>query len=75
MQARVETCHRFKVNQIKMKYTKICPKCGEIDVKMPHSGLDVKMTLKDECLGCGFIGNFPEVENIKEFREKLKKGC
>lgn len=58
-----------------MNYVKICPKCGSIDVKMPHAGLDIKMTMKDECLGCGFIGNFPEVEkeNIGKFRKGVKK--
>jgi len=58
-----------------MNYVKVCPKCGSTDVKMPHGGLDIKMTMKDECLKCGFIGNFPEVEeeNIEEFRKGVKK--
>ncbi len=57
-----------------MKYVKICPKCSSIDVKMPHAGLDIKMTMKDECLECSYIGNFPEVEidKIKEFRKNVK---
>lgn len=57
------------------KYTKICPKCGSVDVKIPHAGMDIKMALKDECADCGEIGNFPEVEieKIGEFRKKLKK--
>jgi len=52
---------------------KICPKCGSVEIKMPHSGLDIKMTLRDECLECGFIGNFPDVDNIKDFRKRIKK--
>jgi hypothetical protein len=57
------------------KYFKICPKCGSINVKIPHAGMDIKMTMKDECADCGKIGNFPEVKAsaIKKFREKCKQ--
>ena len=58
-----------------MKYIKICPKCGSTNIKMPHAGMDLKMTSKDECMECREIGNFPEIEEdkIEEFRKKIKK--
>ncbi len=64
--------------QFKVKtdtYVKICPQCGSTNVKMPHAGLDIKMTLRDECLDCKNISNFPEIRisRIEEFRKNLKK--
>lgn len=58
-----------------MRYTKICPQCGSLNVKLPKAGLDIRMTIKDMCEDCGNIGNFPEVEisKIKEFKNKLKR--
>jgi hypothetical protein len=57
------------------KYTKVCPKCGSVNVTIPPAGLDIKMTAPDYCKDCEFIGLFPEVEEsgIKEFRTQLKK--
>ena len=59
-----------------MRYVKICPKCGSIDITIPNAGLDFKMTIKDKCSACSFRGNFPEVEvnQIEEFRKKIKNG-
>ena len=57
-----------------MKYIKICPQCDSINNKMPKAGLDIRMTIKDECLDCGFIGNFPETDHVDEFRKKIKNG-
>lgn len=58
-----------------MKYIKICPQCGSTNIKMPQAGMDLRLTIKDKCIDCGFIGNFPEVkkEKIEEFRKKIKK--
>ena len=58
-----------------MKYIKICPRCGSTNIKIPHAGMDTKMTFKDECVDCGEIGNFPEIEEDKadKFRKKIKK--
>ena len=53
---------------------KICPKCGSTDIKIPPAGLDIRMTIPDYCQKCGLRGIFPEidVENIKDFRKRLK---
>ena len=58
-----------------MRYIKICPQCGSINVKLPNAGLDIRMTIKDMCEDCDNIGNFPEVEEsrIEEFKKKFKK--
>jgi hypothetical protein len=57
------------------KYIKICPQCGSIKIKIPPSGFDIKMTMKDYCEDCKNRGMFPEVElsEIEEFRKKLQK--
>lgn len=54
---------------------KICPNCGSTDIKIPPAGLDIRMTMRDYCQKCGLRGNFPEidVENIEDFRKKLRK--
>lgn len=58
-----------------MNYVKICPKCGSTNIKMPNAGLDIKMTVRDRCQDCGFIGNFPEVEEdkVEDFRQNIQK--
>jgi len=58
-----------------MKFVKICPKCGSTDVKIPKAGLDIRMTIKDMCVKCGNIGNFPEVDidAVKDFKKRLKR--
>jgi len=60
---------------VKDNYVKVCPQCGSTDVKMPKAGMDIRMTLKDMCMQCGNIGNFPEVEmgKIKDFQKKIRK--
>jgi len=57
------------------KYIKICPRCGSTRITIPQAGLDLKMTLKDRCIDCGEIGNFPEIDinKVKYFKKKLKK--
>jgi predicted Zn-ribbon and HTH transcriptional regulator len=58
-----------------MKYIKICPQCGSTNIKMPQAGMDLRLTIRDKCNDCGYIGNFPEVDKdkIKEFRKNIKK--
>lgn len=59
-----------------MKYIKICPQCGSINTKLPNAGLDLHVTIRDKCMDCGFIGNFPEIETekIESFQKKVKNG-
>ena len=59
----------------KIKFTKICPKCGSTDIGIPPAGLDLKMTQPDYCNNCGNYGLFPEIDEtqVKEFKKKLKK--
>jgi len=53
---------------------KICPNCGSTNIKIPPAGLDIKMTIKDYCMDCGYRGIFPLIEekDIKEFQKKVK---
>jgi len=53
---------------------KICPICGSTRIKIPPAGLDIKMTIQNYCLDCGYRGTCPLIEKnkIKEFRKKLK---
>ena len=58
-----------------MKKIKICPKCGSIDITIPPSGMDFRMSMPDYCKKCRNRGIFPEVDikKIKEFRKNIKK--
>lgn len=58
-----------------MKYIKVCPQCGSTNITIPQAGMDIRLTIKDKCRDCNYIGNFPEVdkEKIGEFRKKIKK--
>lgn len=58
-----------------MKYLKICPKCGSIDIKIPPAALDFRLTIPDYCTKCKNRGIFPEVEitQISKFKKNLKK--
>jgi hypothetical protein len=57
------------------RFVKICPQCGSTDITIPKAGMDIRMTIRDMCQGCGNIGNFPEVkvEDVKDFKRMLKK--
>lgn len=57
-----------------MSHVKICPNCGSTDIKILNAGLDIKMTIKDQCNECGDMGNFPEVEEtqVDEFKKIIK---
>ena len=56
-----------------MKYLKICPLCGSINVGVPKRGYAL-VDMRSLCKDCGYIGNFPEVEieKIEEYRKKIK---
>ena len=56
------------------EYVRICPQCGSTDIKIPKAGMDLRMSVKDMCVACGAIGNFPEVliKKIPDFRKRLK---
>ncbi|MBS3132391.1 hypothetical protein J4212_08215 [Candidatus Woesearchaeota archaeon] len=57
------------------EYLKVCPQCGSTEIKIPNAGLDIGMSVRDKCVECGNIGNFPEIlkEQLDEFRKELKK--
>lgn len=55
------------------KYTKVCPNCGSTNISIPPAGLDIRMTVRDYCRECRQMGNFPEVENVEDFKKRLKK--
>ncbi len=63
------------INKQISRYVKVCLLCGGTNIKMPNLGLDVRMTIRDKCLDCDYIGNFPEIDvkNAEEFKKKLKK--
>jgi hypothetical protein len=56
-----------------MKFVKICPKCGSLNISCGNLGRQPILI----CSDCGFeiIGNFPEIEEtkIEEFRKHLKR--
>lgn len=56
-------------------HKKICPKCGSTKVKIPPSGSDLLLTIRDYCQNCKNSGLFPEIkeEEVENFRKKLKK--
>lgn len=58
-----------------MRYVKICPRCGSIDIGVPKRGMDL-VDMRSLCRSCGNIGVFPEVEieKVEEFKKSLKEG-
>ena len=59
----------------KEQFTKICPKCGSIDIPIRTNFAEMLMPTPEKCKNCNYSGLFPEIEinEIKEFRESLKK--
>jgi hypothetical protein len=59
-----------------MKYIKICPKCGSINIAYQTGtfGQLGERTFFDRCNECQFQGIIPEIkeENVQEFRKTLK---
>ena len=56
------------------KYTKICPKCGNIDFSV-RNFINILAPLPEKCKKCGYMGLFPEIEidEIEEFRKRISK--
>ena len=58
----------------KEQYTKICPKCGGIDLPIRTDFIEILAPTPEKCRKCGYTGLFPEIEvnEIEKFRRKLK---
>ena len=56
------------------QYTKICPKCGSIDLPIRTNFVEMLMPTPEKCRKCGYRGLFPEIniDEIEAFRKKLK---
>ena len=56
-------------------FTKICPKCGNMDLPVKSNFVDMLMPTPEKCRKCGYTGLFPEIEigQIEDFRKSLKK--
>lgn len=59
----------------KQQFTKICPKCGSIDLPIRTDFIEMLMPTREKCKKCGYSGLFPEIEinEIEEFRKSLGK--
>ncbi|MDP3765074.1 MAG: hypothetical protein Q8R04_01030 [Nanoarchaeota archaeon] len=59
----------------KKQYTKICPKCGSIDLPVRTSFVEMLAPTPEKCRKCSYTGLFPEIEinEIEEFRKEIKK--
>jgi predicted nucleic-acid-binding Zn-ribbon protein len=60
---------------MKKDSTRICPKCGNVDLPIKSNFVDMLMPMPEKCGKCGYNGLFPEieVEQIEEFRKNLKE--
>lgn len=58
----------------KAQCTKICPKCGDIDLSLKTDFIQILAPLPEKCRKCGYSGLFPEIDidKIGEFRKKIK---
>ncbi len=58
----------------KKQYTKICPKCGNIDLPITTSFAQILAPTPEKCNKCRYTGLFPEIEikEIEDFRKSLK---
>ena len=61
--------------KIKKQFTKVCPKCGSIDLPIKTDFVEMLMPTSEKCKKCGYSGLFPEIEinEIEEFRKSLEK--
>lgn len=59
----------------KEQFTKICPKCGSIDLPVRTDFVGILAPTPEKCGKCSYSGLFPEIEinEIEEFRKSLKK--
>ena len=55
-------------------YTKICPKCGNIDFPAQFGFAQMLAPSPEACKKCNYSGLFPEIEinEIGNFRKELK---
>ncbi len=60
---------------MKKRYTKICPKCGSIDLPITNNFAEMLAPTPEKCIKCGYSGLFPEIEinEIEEFRNEIKR--
>ncbi len=54
-------------------FTKICPKCGNIDLPVRTNFADMLMPTPEKCKKCHYSGLFPEIDinEIETFRKSL----
>lgn len=59
----------------KNQYTKICPKCGNIDLPVITNFVEILAPTPEKCKKCSYTGLFPEIEinEIEKFRKEIKK--
>jgi len=59
----------------KANYTKICPKCGSIDLPIRTDFVGILAPTPEKCKKCGYTGLFPEIDinEIENFRSELKR--
>ena len=59
----------------KNEFTKICPKCGSIDLPLRTNFVEMLAPTPEKCSKCGYGGLFPEIEinEIEDFRKEIKK--
>lgn len=60
---------------MKKQYTRICPKCGNIDLPIRTDFVQILAPTPEKCKKCGYTGLFPEIDinEIEEFRKNIKK--
>ena len=46
---------------MKKQYTKICPKCGSIDLPIKTNFVEMLMPTPEKCRKCNYNGLFPEI--------------
>jgi len=46
----------------KSQFTKICPKCGNIDLPIITGFVEILAPTPEKCKKCGYAGLFPEID-------------
>ena len=59
----------------KNQYTKICPRCGNIEIPVKTNFAEMLMPTPEKCGKCSYAGLFPEIDinEIENFRKDVKK--
>ena len=59
---------------MKVQYTKICPKCGSIDMPVKTNFAEMPVPTPEKCTRCSYAGLFPEISinEIESFRKEIK---